>query len=126
MHIKQDPEDFRVEERTDVQPGPDGAYALYRLEKRGWTTPDALAAIRRRWRVEPRRLAYGGLKDRHAHTFQYLTIFHGPQRQFTQQQISLTYLGQLTHPFRSENIAANRFDITLRDATAEDVDYALA
>jgi tRNA pseudouridine13 synthase len=126
MHIKQDAGDFRVEERTDVQPTPQGDYALYRLEKRGWTTPDALAAIRRRWRLDRRRLSCGGLKDRHAHTLQYVTILRGPARRFTQQGITLTYIGRLTHPFRSEHIAANRFDITLRDATTEQVATALA
>lgn len=126
MHIKQNPADFRVEERTDVQPAPHGDYALYRLEKRGWTTPDALGAVRRRWRIDAHRVSYGGLKDRHAHTIQHVTILRGPARRFTQQDIALTYLGQLTHPFRPEHIAANRFDVTLRDATAAEVETALA
>jgi tRNA pseudouridine13 synthase len=126
MHIKQSPDDFRVEERTDVEPGATGDYALYRLEKRGWTTPDALAAVRRRWHIDARRLSYGGLKDRHAHTIQLLSILRGPRRRFTQNGIALTYLGQVTHPFRSENIIANRFDVTLRDATASEVAVAMA
>src|SRR5262249_56401938 len=68
--LKQQPEDFQVEELTDVAAGAAGAFALYRLEKRGWTTPGALAAVRRRWRIEPRRLSSGGLKDRDALTAQ--------------------------------------------------------
>src|SRR5438270_211844 len=47
MKLKQSPDDFVVEERTDVAPGADGAFALYRLDKVGWTTPDAVAAVRR-------------------------------------------------------------------------------
>src|SRR5947209_9659644 len=89
MKVKQQPEDFQVEELTDVVPTGQGAFALYRLEKRGWSTPDALAAIRRRWQVEPRRVAYGGLKDRHAVTVQYLTIFHGPRRNLRHQGLSV-------------------------------------
>ncbi len=126
MHIKQNPDDFRVEELIDLQPGQVGDYALYRLEKRGWTTPDALAAVRRRWHLDPWRLSYGGLKDRHAHTLQYITILRGPQRRFTQERIALTYLGQLAHPFGSDHVAANRFNVTLRDATAEQIEFALA
>src|SRR5207302_790989 len=72
------------------------------------------------------RISYGGLKDRHAHTVQYVSILRGPQRRFTQKGIALTYLGQLPHPFLSEHIAANRFTITLRDATAEQIETALA
>ena len=51
MKLKQLPDDFHVEEMTDVAPADRGPFALYRLEKRGWSTPDALAALRRRWRL---------------------------------------------------------------------------
>src|SRR5260370_41436790 len=78
MKLKQQPEDFQVEERTDVQPSQQGDFALYRLEKSNWTTPDALGIIRRRWQVLGGRLSYGGLKSRHAPNSQYLTIFPGP------------------------------------------------
>jgi len=58
MKLKQQPDDFRVEEITTVAPGAEGNFAFYRLEKRGWSTPDALAAIRRRWQLQPQRLSY--------------------------------------------------------------------
>src|SRR5215472_9886368 len=124
MKIRQSPDDFQVEELTAVQPGADGPYALYRMEKRGWSTPDALAAVRRRWRIEPRRLSYGGLKDRHAHTVQYLTIWHGPRRNLTHQGVTLAYLGQAAEAYTSAHIRANRFRVTLRDLTAEATDRA--
>jgi tRNA pseudouridine13 synthase len=115
MKLKQQPEDFQVEELTDVIAGDAGPFALYRLEKRGWTTPDALQAIRRRWRLTPGRISYGGLKDRHAHTIQYISIIHGPQRRLTHHQITLEYLGQIAEPYTSRDIRANRFRVTLRD-----------
>ena len=88
MKLKQQPGDFQVEELPTIEPGANGAFAFYRLEKRGWTTPDALAAVRRRWKIDLRRLSYGGLKDRHAHTLQYLTILHGPKRNLPHQAIA--------------------------------------
>ena len=115
MKLKQRPDDFQVEEVTDVVPAQSGAFALYRLEKTGWSTPDALAAVRRRWGIEPRRLAYGGLKDRHAHTVQYLTIFHGPRRGLHHQAVTVNYLGQVPAPYDSQAIRCNRFRLTLRD-----------
>ncbi len=119
MKLRQRPEDFQVEELTDVAPAAAGAFALYRLEKRGWSTPDALAAVRRRWRLEPRRLSYGGLKDRHALTVQYLSVFHGPRRNLHHQGVTVTYLGQVPEPYTSARVRANRFRLTLRDLTAE-------
>jgi tRNA pseudouridine13 synthase len=120
MKLKQAPDDFQVEERTNVAPAETGSFALYRLEKRGWSTPDALAAVRRRWKIEPRRLSYGGLKDRHAHTIQYFTIFHGPRRSLQHHEVGVEYLGQIGKPFTSTDIRANRFRITLRDLRSEE------
>ena len=100
MKIKEKHEDFRVEEITDVVPSEAGPFALYRLEKQGWSTPDALAAVRRRWKLDLRRLSYGGLKDRHATTVQYLTIFHGPRGR---------RVGQLyVHPLRPDGLPRQR------------------
>ncbi len=125
MKVKQRPEDFQVEELTDVAPGEHGAFAFYRLQKRGWSTPDALAALRRRWRIEPRRLGYGGLKDRHALTVQYLTVFHGPRRNLRHQGIAVDYLGQVARPYLPSDIRANRFLVTVRHLTADGVQRAL-
>jgi tRNA pseudouridine13 synthase len=118
MKIKQQPDDFQVEEITSVTSS-NGPHALYRLEKRGWSTPDALAAIRRRWRIEPRRISYGGLKDRHAATVQYLTIFHGPRRNLTHHGIAVKYLGQVAESYTSRDIRANRFRLVLRDLSPD-------
>ncbi|MBI1832915.1 MAG: tRNA pseudouridine(13) synthase TruD [Planctomycetes bacterium] len=125
MHIKQKPEDFKVEELTCRQAGPTGDFAFYRLEKRGWTTPDALRIIRQRWRIETRRISVGGLKDRHAETIQYLTIYRGPQRKLTHANLQVTHLGQLDAAYTSEAIDANRFAITVRAMTSAQVAAAL-
>src|SRR5438093_701288 len=115
MKIKQSPDDFEVEEISALAPGQQGNFAFYRLEKRGWTTPYALAALRRRWHIDQRRLSYGGLKDRHAHTVQYFTIFHGPRRNLEHHNVVVTHLGQLDEAYRSQHIVRNQFRIVLRD-----------
>jgi tRNA pseudouridine13 synthase len=122
MKLKQRPEDFHVEEFpsvTPVQPGsPGGPFCFYRLEKRGWATPDALNAVRRRWKIDFRRLSYGGLKDRHAHTIQYLTIHNGPERDLDHGGFTITYLGRVAEPYTSDQIRANGFAITMRSLSA--------
>lgn len=122
MKVKQHPDDFQVEEITDVRPGSRGAFAFYRLDKVGWSTPDALAAIRRRWQIDLPRLSYGGLKDRHARTIQYLTILQGPRRNLTHHGIQLRYLGQVAAAYRSEDIRRNQFRIILRDLAPDQRD----
>ena len=124
MKLKQQPEDFRVEELTAATGGNSGEFAFYRLDKTGWTTPDALAAVRRRWQIDFRRLSYGGLKDRHAVTSQFLTIFRGPKRNLSHERITLTHLGQRTEPYTAHEITANRFVITLRSMSDNAVSLA--
>ena len=124
MSIKSIPSDFRVEEIPSVQTRTEGQFGFYRLQKSGWTTPDAVAAIRRRWQLDLRRLSYGGLKDRHAETIQYLTIFRGPRRNLTHHGIRLEYLGQIERPYGSSDIEANRFDIVVRGLSEAEVEHA--
>src|SRR5436305_3420190 len=78
MKLKCQPDDFRVEELTDAQPGAAGRYTFYRLTKQDLGTIEAVEAICRRWNLSSRRISYAGLKDRHASTIQYLTIADGP------------------------------------------------
>src|SRR5262249_18182486 len=126
MKLKQRPEDFRVEELTTATGGGAGEFAFYRLDKTGWTTPDALAAIRRRWQIDFRRMSFGGLKDRHAVTSQFLTIFRGPKRNLSHERITLTYLGQRAEAYAAADITANRFAITLRAMSDTAVSHAAA
>jgi tRNA pseudouridine13 synthase len=125
MKLKQRPEDFRVEELTEAKAASAGEYSFYRLDKTGWTTPDALAAIRRRWQLDFRRLSYGGLKDRHAVTAQYLTIFRGPRRDFKQERFTLTYLGQRETAYSAQDITANRFTIAIRALSDQALSQAI-
>ena len=125
MKLKQDPGDFQVVELTDVTPTDKGLFAFYQLEKRGWTTPDALQALRRRWKIHPRRLSYAGLKDRHALTLQYLTIHHGPRQGLTHHGVKVEYLGQISAPYTTKDLRANRFQITLRDVALQKMPAAL-
>src|ERR1051325_7896541 len=111
MHIKEQPDDFRVEELTNVRSSSSGDFALYRLKKRGWTTPDALAIARKRWTLDPRRMSFGGLKDRHADTTQYFTIYRGPQLKLTHANLHVAYLGQVDDAYESKHIESNRFAV---------------
>ncbi|MBI4564043.1 MAG: tRNA pseudouridine(13) synthase TruD [Planctomycetes bacterium] len=124
MKIKRKPEDFQVEELSGFAPA-GGAFALYRLTKRSLGTPEAIQAIARRWEVPRRRISFGGLKDRHALTRQFVTIERGPRRDLRQTHLELTYLGQAARPFVPKDIAGNRFTVVLRDVAQPALDRAL-
>jgi len=115
LKIKCRPEDFRVEEQPIVEPGENGPFVFYRLTKRGLGTPEALEAIRRRWNLAADRLHYGGLKDRHALTIQYLTISRGPEKPLRQTHLELEPLGRLERSYGPKSFRGNRFEIVARD-----------
>ncbi len=117
MEIKRLPEDFQVKELTDVAPAR-GDFALYRLAKRWIGTPEAIDALLRAWNLPRRRVAYGGMKDFHAVTQQYLTIHRGPKRDFRAERFHLTYLGQTPRAITAADIRGNRFHIVVRDLDA--------
>ncbi len=120
MILKRIPEDFRVEEITLRKPAKSGPYALYRLEKKGIGTLEAVEQIARRWNLPARAIAYGGLKDRHAVTSQFLTIRAGLSRSFRDGAVRVEYLGRTEKPFTPADIAANRFTIVLRSVDRRD------
>ena len=121
MKLKRRPEDFQVEELPLVSGGERGRFTLYRLTKRGLGTLEAIEAISRRWNLAGRRVSYGGLKDRHARTTQYLTILDGPQRTLREASFELSPLGRVERPYGPDQFRGNRFAVTLRDLSPEDV-----
>lgn len=114
MKLKSLPEDFEVEELSDFSMK-GGPYAVYLMTKRSLGTPEAIGAISDRWRIPRRAIGYGGLKDKHAVTRQWVTIQRGPRRDFRQDNLSLTYQGQANRHFGPQDISANRFHIVMRN-----------
>ncbi len=114
MKIKRLPEDFQVEELSEF-PSPGGAYALYRLSKTSIGTPEAIDEVVRRWKIPRHRISYGGLKDKHAVTTQFVTVQNGPRRNLAQKSFEFTFLAQAARHFTPREISGNRFAIVIRD-----------
>jgi tRNA pseudouridine13 synthase len=125
MKLKRFPEDFEVEELPTVDPGGQGRFVFYRLTEKGIGTLEAVDALCRRWNVAGRRVAYGGLKDRHAVTTQYLTILDGPERPLRETSFDIVPIGRLERPYGPALFRGNRFAVVIRDLTGEAVTRAL-
>jgi tRNA pseudouridine13 synthase len=121
MKLKCQPEDFRVEELPLVKPAGTGRYTFYRLTKQNIGTIEAVEAICRRWNLAGHRVSYGGLKDRHAVTVQYLTIADGTPKSISTPSFDLEPLGRLAQPYGPQQFRGNRFQLVLRDMTDADV-----
>ncbi len=124
MKLKCRPEDFRVDELTPVAPS-QGAFAFYRLTKQSIGTVEVISQIVEQWKLPRWRISYGGLKDKHAITVQYLTIQDGPQTSLQQSQFDLEFLGHIDRAFTTADLNGNRFELVLRDMTDDEVDAAV-
>jgi tRNA pseudouridine13 synthase len=123
VKLKRLPEDFQVDELTKVTPT-SGEFALYQLTKQSIGTPEVINSVVERWKIPRRRISYGGLKDKHALTTQFVTVHHGPKKPLMQKSFELLYLGQVNRAFTATDIEGNRFTIILRDMTPEEVEQA--
>lgn len=123
MKLKRLPEDFQVDELSPVTPT-SGPFALYQLTKQSIGTPEVINAVVDRWKIPRRRISYGGLKDKHALTTQFVTVSHGPKKPLSQKSFELLYLGQVSRPFTAADIDGNRFTIVLRNMTADAAERA--
>lgn len=125
LKLKSLPEDFEVEELTDFQLS-DGPFSVYLLTKKSLGTPEAITAIQQRWNLSRQQISYGGLKDKHAVTRQWVTILRGPRRNLEQSHLSLVYQGQAPAPFTPQDIRGNRFAIMLRNLDPDRIDVMQA
>ncbi|MFS8639839.1 MAG: tRNA pseudouridine(13) synthase TruD [Symbiobacteriaceae bacterium] len=123
MRLKTTPEDFVVREAVDLHIRQEPArYRVYLLEKKGWNTADALAAIARARGLPPGRIQYGGKKDRHAHTFQYVTIDDRADHSLETPHYRLRAVGYSTQPMAPGRVLANHFALTVRELTRDEAE----
>ncbi|HEX8948118.1 MAG TPA: tRNA pseudouridine(13) synthase TruD, partial [Dissulfurispiraceae bacterium] len=113
-----------MDEIAEVAPVKKGEFALFLLEKRGWNTVDLLRRLSRELGIPFSDFSYGGRKDRHALTRQYVNIRKQqmpdkePRRIAVREaDYSLSFVGHSDRPMGPDLIRGNRFAITIRDLT---------
>ena len=119
VKLKQRPEDFRVEEINALEPGSTGPFALYRLQKSGIGTPEALRLVAKEWRARP---SFAGLKDRHGKTGQIVSLRDGPKKNFVGDRFKLNYLGRSPRPSTRSTLVGNTFRIVVRDLAPDEAE----
>lgn len=119
--IKQHPEDFIVEEIASFEPSGSGEHQFIWLEKEGQNTEFVAKQLARFANVKPRDIGYAGLKDRHALTRQWFSVWlpgANNQPDWSQCVIPGVAFLQITRHARKLKtgvLSGNRFQLTLRD-----------
>lgn len=122
-------EDFEVEELPIYLPSGEGEHTYLWIEKRGITTPEAIARVARAAGLDPRDTGYAGYKDRHAVTRQWLSL-QGLDveraRGLEVEGVRILDVGRHGNRLRPGHLRGNRFAIVVRDATDEVAAQAIA
>lgn len=123
MKIKQIPEDFIVEEIPVVKPKKTGPFAILELTKKDMDLIAAKKAIAKKLKISYKEISHAGIKDKIAVTTQLISIKTNRKdtMNFQTPTMSLKKVGCLTKELQSGDLKGNKFTITLRDLTKEDI-----
>ncbi len=121
-HIKERPEDFRVEEIPLYRPGGVGEHTYFEIEKVGLSTFEAVRRVARALGMRPRDVGYAGLKDAQAVTRQTLSVHGVPPGQvlaLNLPHIEVLWAERHTNKLKVGHLRGNRFTIRVRGVGQE-------
>ncbi len=123
MKLRQKPDDFKVEELSELEIKDSGPFKLYRLEKRGMESFFLFAYLAKSSGIEVRDIGYAGLKDKHAVTRQYLTIPADKEFKILHEKnFDLELLGYVDQRLELGSLQGNLFEITMRNIHKGELD----
>ncbi len=117
--IKQQIEDFLVEELPLYPASGEGTHSYVTIEKHGITTLEAVKRFARAIGCSPRDVGYAGLKDAKGVTRQTLSVEHtDPDRLVALDidAISIVSVTRHTNKLRIGHLAGNRFSVKIRNS----------
>lgn len=113
--IKAKPEDFVVEEKATLPLRLSGRYRVYVLRKAHWSTTDLIHHLSRVLSLPLPSFSYGGRKDKHGLTVQFITIQSPTDYSQEGKDFVLEARGFMDRPMGPDLITGNAFSITLRN-----------
>ncbi|WP_175058981.1 tRNA pseudouridine(13) synthase TruD [Thermococcus sp. 2319x1] len=119
--IKTCPEDFIVKEKIPKSIFKGDHCLIYLLKKRNWETMAAIKEIAKRIGIDYKQIGFAGTKDRHAVTYQYISICTENSEEIKKRldsleisDISLEFAGYGKR-LKLGMLLGNYFQITVRD-----------
>lgn len=117
--VRSCPEDFVVEEILGHEPDGEGEHLWLWVEKRERNTVDVAADLARQSGIHPRRVGFGGLKDRNALTRQYFSLHLAgvpdPHwHEWSIEGVRILQARRCSRKIARGRLKANRFELTVR------------
>lgn len=114
--FEQNETDFVVEEIPLGEFKGSGNYLILYVKKTNMTTWDMIATFSKFLNINAEKIGYAGLKDKHATTFQYISVeakYENALKKFKHKQIKILKRVRDKHSIRMGDLAGNRFKINL-------------
>ena len=121
--IKQNYEDFQVEEIPDYNLSP-GPYTYFWLEKKGLNTLEAIGLVAKALHVGIKKFGYAGNKDRRAITRQVCSVYGVKKEELDKikfNKIKIKCIGQGHKPIFLGNLKGNKFKIIVRNLSKDKI-----
>ncbi len=117
--IRSVPDDFQVDEELGFELSGSGEHYFLQIRKRGENTQWLVKQLARIAGVRPHDVGYAGLKDRHANTTQWFSVWlpgkSEPEwQQLETSQIEILQIQRHSRKLKRGSHQANRFNIRIR------------
>ncbi|WP_207061764.1 tRNA pseudouridine(13) synthase TruD [Motiliproteus sp. SC1-56] len=117
--IRTRPEDFRVDEFLSYEPDGEGEHLWLQVEKRGNNTQWVARQLAKRAGINPTDVSYAGLKDRHALTTQWFSLWlpgkAAPDLDHLGEGIKVLRAVRHGRKLKRGGHQSNRFTLRIRD-----------
>lgn len=129
--LRDEPEDFLVDEEPLYHPSGEGEHIYLYIEKRGRSTTQAIDALAKHFGVPKHAIGYAGMKDTRAVTRQVFSV-HTPGKgfehfpDFSRDDMQVLWADMHTNKLRVGHLRGNRFSIRIRGVRATDARVAWA
>lgn len=121
--LREEPEDFLVEEIPLYEPCGEGEHLYLFVQKRNLATSQAVSILARHFRVSPGAIGHAGLKDKRAVTRQVFSIrlpdVKGKELpDIRDERLHVLWVDRHTNKLRPGHLKGNRFAVTIRGVDA--------
>lgn len=118
--IRTAPEDFIVHENLAFEPSGEGEHVFLQIQKTGENTDYVARQLAKFANVRQRDIGYAGLKDRHAVTTQWFSVWlpgksEPDWKTFETENIKVLSTIRHARKLKRGVLSGNRFEITIRD-----------
>jgi tRNA pseudouridine13 synthase len=116
--LRQEPEDFVVNEVSGWDVEDSGKYLILELTKKDWDTHHIIRDMSRALGISQKRIGFAGTKDKRAVTTQRISIFDISEDSIAKvhiKDVQLTPIGRYRRAVELGDLRGNIFKITMRD-----------